>query len=91
MASYVRDPNYRNRLEKPPARRMRDVETEREPAGTVNERTRLPATGRDRLARRRRHRIGGAYWMPPRLHRWLMPRGMPSFEREPMLRSKISP
>lgn len=36
-------------------------------------------------------RTGGAYWMPPMLHSWLMPRGMPSLEAAPTLRSKLSP
>ena len=31
--------------------------------------------------------MGGAYWIPPALHSWLRPRGMPSFEPAPTLRS----
>src|ERR1700687_5528294 len=34
-----------------------------------------------------RHLMGGAYWMPPALQSWLSPRGMPSFDPEPTLRS----
>ena len=30
---------------------------------------------------------GGAYWMPPAFHSWFRPRGMPSFEPAPTLRS----
>ena len=31
--------------------------------------------------------IGGAYWMPPAFQRWLRPRGIPSFDPLPTLRS----
>ncbi len=33
------------------------------------------------------YRIGGAYWMPPSVHSPLRPRGIPSFEAAPTLRS----
>src|SRR5688572_6244346 len=33
-----------------------------------------------------RQRIGGAYWMPPTLQSWLMPRGTPNCEPTPTLR-----
>ena len=36
-------------------------------------------------------RIGGAYWMPPLFQSSLNPRGMPSFELAPTLRSNTSP
>ena len=36
-------------------------------------------------------RIGGAYWMPPLSQSSFKPRGMPSFEWTPTLRSNISP
>ncbi len=39
----------------------------------------------------RAQRIGGAYWMPPLSHSSFSPRGMPSFEWTPTLRSNTSP
>lgn len=46
----------------------------------------LPPTGED-VTGELTYLRGGAYWMPPRLQSWLMPRGMPSFEPTPTLRS----
>ena len=39
----------------------------------------------------RAYLIGGAYWMPPALQSWFSPRGIPSFDPEPKLRSYSSP
>ena len=38
----------------------------------------------------RNQRIGGAYWMPPAFQSWLRPRGIPSGDSLPRLRSNTS-